>query len=382
MHKKIFWFGILLIGLSIFLTACGSVSTDIPVIDPTNQNKPVIPTPEANIVSGTLGQQLDDYFTEDTPLFSGGVLIARQGEILLSKGYNYADWELRVPNSPHTKFRITSITKPFTATLIMMLHERGLIDLDEKVCSYLPDCPDSWGEITVHQLLTHTSGIPEYTRLPDARAEARQPHNVSGLLDLFKEEPLESSPGETFQYSNSNYIVLGAVVERISGETFEGFLKGVVLDPLEMENTGLDNNIQILRERAAGYQIQGRALVNAPYLDMTNAYSTAGMYSTVEDLYKWDQALYSDLLLSQESIEMMYSPELGRDARDKYGYGWRIGDLKGGRKIWHAGLINGFHTYLGRYIDDRTTIIILSNIETEDIDSIVEDLEDLIFTES
>ena len=384
MHlAKPFWVIIPLIATSFFAAACSSLASDNPKNDSTSLNGVVSPsltsTPKPVMVAGTLGQQLDDYFTEDMPLFSGSVLVAHQGEVVLSKGYNYADWELRVPNTNLTKFRITSITKSFTATLIMMMYERGLIDLEAQICSYLPDCPDSWGEITIHQLLTHTSGIPEYTRLTGARENSRDPHNVIGLLALFQDEPLVSTPGEDFQYSNSNYIVLGAIIEQVSGASYADFLVGTILEPLEMEDTGPDLNSQILKGRASGYQIQGRLLMNAPYLDMTNAFATAGMYSTVEDLYKWDQALYTDLLLRQENLELMFSPSLDAEINSDYGYGWRIGDFQGKRKIWHAGTINGFRAYLARYPDDQSTIIILSNIETDDISSIVEDLEGRIF---
>lgn len=377
--KKILWMPILISGLAISAAGCSNISTNTPTPAAAVETLSPTPTPTAAAVSGILGQQLDDYFTGSRPLFSGSVLAARHGEVLLDKGYNYADWELRVPNEPQTKFRITSLTKQFTATLIMMMHERGLIDLDDSICSYLEDCLESWKEITVHQLLTHTSGIPEYTILPDALEESRQPHNVQGLLNLFNGEQLDFTPGEEFKYSNSNYVVLGAILEQISGSTYEQYLNEHVLRPLEMEDSGLDRQDVILQGRASGYLIVESFLLNAPYLDMSNAYSTAGMYSTVEDLYKWDQALYTDQLLNEESREMMFSTEVGEGINSNYGYGWQIGDAHGQRKIWHAGRINGFHSYLSRYPDDQTTIIILSNIETEDLDEIVFNLENILF---
>lgn len=376
------WLIMLIFSLVITAAACSDTNGDDPAKLSTEDPATPINATVPGLVSGSLGKQLDDYFTGNKPLFSGSVLIARQGEVLLEKGYNFADWELRVPNSSLTKFRISSLTKPFTATLIMMMHERGLIDLEASICSFLEDCPTSWQDITVHQLLTHTSGIPEYTRLPGTLENSREPHNVPGLLDFFNGEGLEFKPGMDFQYSNSNYIVLGAIIEQVSGNTYERFLNGVVLTPLEMGDTGLDRHDQILKQRASGYQIQGRTLVNAPYLDMSNAFAAAGMYSTVEDLYKWDQALYSDKLLSQENLEVMFSPELGNEISSDYGYGWRIGDSHGQRKIWHEGKINGFHSYLSRYPDDQATIIILSNIETEDVDDIVENVEEILFIQN
>jgi CubicO group peptidase (beta-lactamase class C family) len=378
---------ILLFGFAIFSAACGnaiatkpeSESDSIPDI---NEESPT-PTSMTEVIANSTGQQLDDYIAKDNPLFSGSILVAKHGEVLLSKGYNYADWEHKSPNSPHTKFRISSITKPFTATLIMMLAEKDLIDLDTRLCIYLANCPAHWQGIKIQHLLNHTSGVPEYTTLIDAGEAARDPHNVRGLIDLFRDEPLVFSPGESYQYSHSNYILLGAVIENVTNEWYGEFLANALLDPLEMENTGMDLHSQILHNRAKGYQIRGTVLMNAPYLDMSNAYATAGMYSTVEDLYRWDQGLYSGQFLSQDSLENMFTPYFAADGSGgEYGYGWQLGEFEDHRKVEHLGGINGFRTYLGRYIDDRITIIILSNIETEDIESLVTGIEEIIFAEN
>ena len=375
-----------LIIIGAFSVACSTSFTASPESDKNSDFSSIDPTlshiQSSEIVSGVLGDRLDEYITTDKPLFSGSILVAREGEILLSKGYNYANWELKAPNSSQTKYRISSITKPFTATLIMMLNEEGLIDLEDELCTYLPDCPVHWQEIKIRNLLNHTSGVPEYTTLLGGDNASRDPHNVAGLVDLFREEPLAFAPGESFQYSNSNFILLGAVIEQATGDRYEEFLEKAVLNPLEIENSGLDYHSQILKDRAAGYQIQGRVLVNAPYLDMSNAYATAGMYSTVEDLYRFDQALYSDQLLNQRSQEIMFTPYFGLDGSGgEYGYGWQISEFEGHRKVGHIGGINGFHTSLGRYLDDEVTIILLSNIETEDIESIVTGLEEIIFNQ-
>jgi CubicO group peptidase (beta-lactamase class C family) len=373
--------------LAILIAACGNAESTEPDSESNSTSiTPIeVPTPTvlAEAIVSPLGLLLDDYIAKDNPLFSGSILVAREGEVLLSKGYNYADWELKVPNSSQTKFRISSITKPFTATLIMMLAERDLIDLDAHLCTYLPNCPAHWQEITIENLLNHTSGVPEYTTLVGADEVSRDPHSVPALVDLFRNEPLIFSPGDSYQYSHSNYILLGAVIEQVTNGRYGKFLTGALLDPLQMENSGLDIHSQILKDRASGYQILGTQLVNAPYLDMSNAYATAGMYSTVEDLFRWDQALYSNQLLSQESLETMYTPNYAADGTGgEYGYGWQIGEFQGHRKVEHVGGINGFHTYLGRYLDDQVTIILLSNIDTEDIDSIVTGMEEIIFNQN
>ena len=341
-----------------------------------------VPTSSPELVSGPLGEQLDDLILKENPLFSGSILVAQDGEILLSKGYNFSNWELKVPNSPQTKFRISSINKPITATLIMMLVEREFIDLDSQMCTYLQDCPEHWAEISIRNLLNHTSGIPEYTTLLDAHIDSRRPHSVDGLIELFKDEPLNFNPGESYVYSNSNYVLLGALIEAVTNIYYDNFLQQALLGPLEMENSGMDDPRRVLSERASGYEILGNALVNAPYLDMTNAFATAGMYSNVEDLFRWDQALYSNHLLKEESLELMYTPNFGADGSGgEYGLGWQLDEVDGHSRVGHTGRINGFRTYLGRYIDDGFTIILLSNVETEEIMNIIEDMELIIFNQ-
>ncbi len=387
-HEMIFnWRSLILVlGITILGTACGTTQVTEPDSDSNSlliaTDESPTPTPSREVIASSTGQRLDDYLTKDNPLFSGSILVAKNGEVLLSKGYNYADWEHKLPNSTQTKFRISSITKPFTATLIMMLVEKDLIDLDAHLCSYLPNCPAHWQGITIVQLLNHTSGVPEYTTLIGAGEAARDPHNVNGLIDLFRDEPLAFTPGESYQYSHSNYILLGAVIEYVTNDRYGEFLSNALLDPLQMENSGMDDHSQIIHNRAKGYQIKGTVLVNAPYLDMSNAYATAGMYSTVEDLYRWDQALYSEQFLSQESLADMFTPYFAADGSGgDYGYGWQLGDYEGHRKVEHSGGINGFRAYLGRYIDDQVTIIILTNIETEDIASILNGIEVILFTD-
>jgi CubicO group peptidase (beta-lactamase class C family) len=265
----------------------------------------------------------------------------------------------------------------------MMLVERGFIELDSQMCTYLQNCPEHWEEISIRNLLNHTSGIPEYTTLLDAHIDSRVPHSVNGLIELFSDEPLNFSPGESYQYSNSNYVLLGAIIEGASSTFYDFFLQQALLAPLEMENSGMEDPREVLDERASGYEILGRALANAPYLDMTNAFATAGMYSTVEDLYLWDQALYSNQLLSEESLESMYTPNFGADGSGgEYGMGWQLDEFQGHRKVGHTGRINGFRTYLGRYIDDRITIILLSNIETEEILDLVKEMEEIVFNQN
>ncbi len=385
-HKHLRWDILPLLILGVLMAACSTGPTNSQSTSLVNEISPSPQLPaqakSSEIVTGEVGQSLDDFITQDNPLFSGSILVARDGEILLSKGYNFANWELKSPNSARTKYRISSITKPFTATLIMILAENGLLALDDLLCTHLPDCPGEWQDITIQHLLNHTSGIPDYTTLLGAVENSYDPHSVEDLIDTFRSEALEYAPGETYQYSNSNYILLGAVIEQVSGVRYDHYLESAILDPLDIKDSGLDNSLEVLKERAAGYQIRGRALVNAPYLDMSNAYSTGGMYSTIGDLFTFDQALYGDLLLNQENQEIMYTPQFAADGSGgSYGLGWQLSDNEGHRRVGHHGSINGFRVFLGRYLDAGVTVILLSNIETEEIDPIIAGLEQIVFNE-
>ena len=380
---KIFTALVILLGL---LTSCSTNTAPEPtqtgVIEDAGTQPPPANSPSGDIIAGDLGKLLDDYISQDNPLFSGSILVAQEGEIVLSKGYNYSNWELKSENSPQTKFLISSITKPFTATLILMMVENGALGLDDGLCDYLPDCPTDWQAITIQNLLNHTSGIVEYTSLDGAAQESRLPHSTAGLIDLFRNEALEFVPGESYRYSNSNYILLGAVLEQVSGASYEQLLTRVILDPLRMRNSGMDDNTRILDNRASGYQIQGRDLINAPYLDISNAYSTAGMYATILDLFAFDQALANGLLLSEVSLESMYTPQYAADGSGgSYGLGWQLSESNGYQRIGHAGVINGFHASMTRYPDQDFTIIVLSNFETEDVAQIVSGLEQIVFNE-
>ena len=348
------------------------------------------PTPEGSTsgseetgeVNTPLGEAIDSYIRLNHPLFSGTVLVASQGQILLSKGYLWSDWELETPNRRSTKFRIASITKPITALAILMLQERGIVDVNDLACKFVTECPPDWQEITIHQLLTHTSGIPDYTRLPGAWEDAVQPIKAEDLIARFRDEPLEFAPGERFSYSNSGYALLGYILEQVTHQPYANFLEENIFAPLDMQDTGYDNNLEVLKERAHGFTIEGDMILNGRYLNMTNAFAAGGLYSTVDDLYRLDQALYTDQLVSQETRSEIFTPyidapELGA----QYGYGWVIGKSKGHSMTGHEGSISGFHALLERYPEEAATIILLSNVESADLDRLLHGIEDLLFPE-
>jgi CubicO group peptidase (beta-lactamase class C family) len=302
--------------------------------------------------------------------FSGSILVARDGKILFSQGYGMANLEHDVPNTPHTKFRLGSITKQFTSMAIMILQERGKLNVQDKVKKYLPDAPKAWDEITIHHLLSHTSGIPNYTALPDFLKTLPVRVTLKELIAKFKDKPLDFKPGEKFNYSNSGYVVLGQIIETASGQNYSSFLKESIFDPLRMNDTGYDNATAIIKHRASGYTRRlGIVLTNCDYVDMSIPHAAGSLYSTVEDIFKWDQALSAHKLVSTKSYEAMFTP-----VKDNYGYGWMIDKHFDLARYEHGGGIMGFVTIIERYPDEKLLVVALSNLENSPIGAIGTDL--------
>ena len=296
--------------------------------------------------------------------FNGTVLVAEKGQVIFKKGYGMANMEWNIPNAPDTKFRLGSITKQFTSMLIMQLVEKGKLKLTGKITDYLPDYPKATGDkITIHHLLTHTSGIPNYTNFPKFfETLSRDPYTPDAFVKKFSEMPLDFEPGSKYSYSNSGYFLLGVLVEKVTGKSYADVLQENILTPLQLKDTGYDLFSPILPKRAAGYEKRSGRYINAPYLDMSIPYAAGSLYSTVEDLYRWDQALYTDKLLSASSKATMFTPFL-----DGYAYGWgvrktKIGDLKDSLlAIEHTGGINGFNTIISRIPKDKQLVVLLNN---------------------
>lgn len=296
--------------------------------------------------------------------FNGTLLVADKGKVIYKKGFGMANIEWSIPNQPDTKFRIGSVTKQFTAALILQLVEEGKIKLDGKLSDYLPYYRKDTGQkVTIHQLLNHTSGIPSYTNSEFFRDSSRDPYKPHDFVKKFASGDLEFEPGSKFNYNNSGYFILGAIIEQLTGKTYEAVLTEKILTPLGMTNTGYDNSAPVITKRAAGYEKLPDRFVNAAYLDMSLPYAAGSMYSTVEDLFKWDQALYGEKILSAASKAKMFTPGLS-----EYGYGVEIGDREIGksgiktRLIRHGGGINGFNCLLTRVVDKQQTVIILDNV--------------------
>ena len=307
--------------------------------------------------------------------FSGSVLVAEHGQVIYSKGLGLADREWGVPNAADTKFRIGSITKTFTAIAVMKLAEQGAIKLDATVSDYLPEYPRANGaKITIRQLLNHTSGIPNYTEFPGYWREfSRQPLTTESLVKLFADSALRFEPGARFQYSNSGYVLLGAIIEKVTGQPYEQALAQRIFEPAGMKNTGYDRTRPLLLQRARGYDHTFAGYANAPYVDMSVPFSAGALYSTVGDLYLLDRALAEGKLLSKESIALMCQPQGAAGgpeipAGGSYGYGWFIAKVPAGASkdsllvIEHGGQVNGFNALFSRIPADGNLVVLCGNV--------------------
>ena len=313
--------------------------------------------------------------------FNGTALVAREGRTVLEKGYGLANMEWGIPNDGETRFRIGSITKQFTATLILQLVAEGTLTLDTTLAEALPGYrADTGARVTIRQLLNHTSGIPPYTDQPAFQREVgRAAWTVDQMIAKFGSGDLEFTPGERFRYNNSGYFLLGAVVERLTGKPYEQALAERILVPLGLKATGYDHAETLIPKRAAGYARTPGGYRNAEFLDMSVPFAAGALYSTARDLYAWDQALYGDRVIPAALKAQMFTPGKG-----DYGFGWFIAQRPVGAGkamrtvISHGGGINGFNTLLLRVPEERTTVILLNNTGGTRLQTMADGILDLL----
>jgi len=311
---------------------------------------------------GTMEEILQD--------MTGAVRVEKNGVVLLEKGYGLADEASRIANTPDTIFRIGSNTKQFTAMAILLLQDDGRLGVDDPICSHLDDCPDAWQPITIQELLDHSSGIPDYINAPDFPTYIGTPATVPELIARFRDLPLLFTPGSQWSYSNSGYLLLGAIVTHESGLSYADFLRQRIFGPLGMTHTDYDSDHPPLGTHATGYLSMG---VKPVFFAMSEADAAGALASTVGDLAKWDSALQAGTIGSAAARTAMFTPHiacpsggcaLGSDIG--YGDGWFIADVSGQRYDYHWGHIDGFFSSNGFYPDAHVTVIVLSNLETVD----------------
>lgn len=289
------------------------------------------------------------------------ILVAKDGKILYEKSYGYADIENKIPVNINTKFRIGSITKQFIAAAILILQEKSLINVNDPLSKYIPDFPRG-DEVKIHHLLTHMSGIHSYTNDPDFITTVTVEIKPEDLVDQIKKYNYEFNPGDKFAYNNSGYFLLGYIIEKVSGISYNEFLKKNLFDPAGMKNTGVHSSHLKLENEALGYSYQNDSVTKAINWDMSRAGGAGSLYSTVEDLFKWNEALYSGEILSKESVTAAFTPATTKDSLNTaYGYGWFINENRGLKTIGHSGGLNGFNCDLTRFPEQNFTEVVLLN---------------------
>lgn len=309
--------------------------------------------------------EIDAIFKQAYPADSPGatVLIAQNGNIIYRKAFGMSNLELKVPMKPENVLQLASITKQFTSVAILLLMEQGKLSLQDPLSKYIADYPRG-NEIMLHHLLNHSSGIKSYTNLPEFRAKTRLDMTPEEIISSFKSLPLEFSPNEKHEYSNSGYVLLGYIIEKISGLTYEDFIQKHIFDKLGMKNSYYGNSYKIIVDRANGYQFYEGNFENAEYVSTTIPYAAGSLMSTVDDMFIWYKAIHQNTLISEKSKQMAFTNHTLTDGKhNNYGYGWFINEIAGITTLEHSGGINGFTTS-GVYMPDRNIYsIVLTNLD-------------------
>ena len=314
-----------------------------------------------------LSKSIDEILTQTYKPNEPGaaVIVVKDGKVVFRKGYGMANLELGVPVEPDMVFRLGSITKQFTAVAILMLVEQGKLSLDDDLTKFLPDYPTNGQKITITHLLTHTSGIKPYTSLPEWLAMWRKDVPLNELIALFKDRPMDFAPGERYAYNNSAYVLLGAVIEKVSGQSYGDFVEKNIFAPLGMTHSFYDNTARVFPRRVNGYSKPKDEWLNAAYLSMTQPHAAGALASSVDDMALWDAALYTDKLVKQETLKRAWtSAKLNSGKLTGYGFGWSLNSYEGHPTIEHGGGINGFSTHAVRMPDDRVYVAVLTNKDT------------------
>jgi CubicO group peptidase (beta-lactamase class C family) len=320
----------------------------------------------------------------ETRQFRGVVDVRRGDEVLLCQGFGQQNVARDVPNGADTRFRIASVTKQFTALAVLVLHEEGKLRVSDPVCTHVPDCPAAWQSITIEQLLTHTAGLWDYNQLTEAEtaryfAEYGDTPTPDQLVQVFVDRPLEFAPGSSWQYSNCGYDLLGLVVERLSGQTYGEFLHDRILDPLGMSDTAYQPEQRTSDHDAVGYQDWTTQAERVP--DAVH-YASGGMYSTADDLVRWNQFLLTGnpAVVGQDTLAELLKPRVDAAPGERYGYGIETRGTGETATHGHGGSVTGFKTYILVQPATRLSVIVLSNLETAEPETIARNLTALATT--
>ncbi len=304
------------------------------------------------------------------------LLVARDGKILLAKGYGFANVELQVPVKPETVFQSGSVGKQFTATAVMMLVEDGKIKLDDPITNYLTDAPATWKQVTIRELLSHTAGFGDYP----TKFNFRKDYTEADELRIVEGIPLAFTPGTNWRYSNLGYVTLGILIHKVTGGFYSDFLQKRIFGPLGMTSTRIISEADIIPNRAAGYRLLKEQLKNQEWVSPTvNTTADGSLYFSILDLAKWDAALYTEKLIKRSSFEQMWTVSRltnGQPNSGHYGFAWFIQVKRGHRVLDHGGAWQGFETHISRYIDDKLTVVVLSNLADADTGIVADHIAD------
>ncbi len=314
-----------------------------------------------------LAEQVQSYL--DAGQFQGTVLVARDGKPVLSRGYGKAVLEWGIDAAPDTKFRLGSITKQFTGMAVLILEEQGKLATGDLVRKWIPEAPETWAGVTIHHLLTHTSGIPSFTNLPDYKKTNALPAPPAETMKRVTGMPLEFKPGAQFKYSNTGYTLLGLIIERASGQDYASFMEKAVFGPLGMKDTGYHNQMTVLPRFAAGYAQGPKGLRPAGHIDMSIPHAAGALYSTTLDLLKWDTALREGKLTGAASYKKYFTPE-----KADYAYGWIARKQDGTEIQMHGGGIEGFATMIIRVPAEKLVVVALGNTQEAQSGKLANDL--------
>ncbi|MGI8923060.1 MAG: serine hydrolase domain-containing protein [Fimbriimonadales bacterium] len=329
---------------------------------------PIVLVSAAVLVASSFADKVDSFVGEQMKLHHvPGVTVAaiQGGKVLKAKGYGLASLELNSRANRETVYEIGSVTKQFTAAAIMMLVEAAKVGLDVGVRRYLPEAPEKWEGVTVRHLLTHTSGIFSYTNVVPFVALAKRDYTQDQILRMVSDLKLNFTPGGTFEYSNTNYYLLGMIVERVSGDRYWTFMENRIFGPLGMAHTRNGDPKTVIENRASGYFWNGKVWLNMAPLTPTAGWAAGSLVSTVDDMAKWDAALYTEKLLKTESLKQMFTPAKLKDGKDAdmgYGFGWANMESNGHPHAAHGGGTAGFSSNISRFPKDNLTVVVLTNL--------------------
>ena len=325
--------------------------------------------------SQDLAEWTDSYVKSLAPAkhFRGTIVAERNGQVLVERGYGMAVEEWQTPDSPETRFELASVSKQFTAAAILQLADSGKLNVDDLVSKYYPASPPSWKGMTIHHLLTHTSGLPENEWEHFYKGKCA-PYTTEEQVKTFRDRPLGFQPGSSWQYRNTEYYLLAFIIEKLSGESYPAYLAHHIFEPLKMTHSGFATMAAILPQMSEGYSREGSTLVRREYFDRSMETGAGGIYTTAEDMLRWNKGLDSPGLLSAQALDFMFTAH----PPGNYGAGWFI-DTSPRRKIYHEGGDPGFAAFEARYPDQHVVIVVLSNEDDSPVRDIADALAKHIF---